>query len=55
MKMAAEERVSPFPLPPLDYYKRYSEENVKLGNAPEPPLPIRGEYSIFGASFEVSM
>lgn len=49
---AAEERVSPFPLPPSDYYKLYSEENLKSGTAPEPPAPIRGEYSLFGANFE---
>lgn len=50
--MTEEERVSPFPLPPLDYSKNYSDENVKSGNAPDPPPPIRGEYSIFGANFE---
>lgn len=50
--MAAEERVSPFPLPP-DYYKLYSGENIKSRNVPGPPPPIRGEYSVFGANFEV--
>ena len=50
--MAAEERVSPFPLPPSDYYKRYTDENVKAGIAPEPPPPICGEYSVFGLHFE---
>ena len=53
LKMAAEERVSPFPLPPSDYYKLYTDENIKAGIAPEPPPPIRGEYSVFGLHFEV--
>jgi mediator of RNA polymerase II transcription subunit 7 len=51
--MTAEERVSPFPLPPSDYYKLYTDENIKAGIAPEPPPPIRGEYSVFGLQFEV--
>ena len=51
--MAAEERVSPFPLPPSDYFKLYTDENVKAGIAPEPPPPIRGEYTVFGLNFEV--
>ncbi|CAB4003178.1 Mediator of RNA polymerase II transcription subunit 7 [Paramuricea clavata] len=50
--MAAEERVSPFPLPPSDYYKLYTDENIKAMIAPEPPPPIRGEYSVFGLQFE---
>ena len=52
-KMAAEERVSPFPLPPSDYYKLYTDENIKGGIVPEPPPPIRGEYTVFGLHFEV--
>ena len=51
--MAAEERVSPFPLPPSDYYKLYTDENIKAGIVPEPPPPIRGEYTVFGLHFEV--
>lgn len=51
--MAAEEGVSPFPLPPSDYYTLYTDENVKAGIAPEPPPPIEGEYSVFGLHFEV--
>lgn len=51
--MAAEERVSPFPLPPTDFYKLYTDENIKAGNVPEPPPPVEGEYFVFGLRFEV--
>ncbi|EDO36994.1 predicted protein [Nematostella vectensis] len=49
---AANEGVSPFPLPPIQYSKLYTDENIAQGNAPEPPPPIEGSYSVFGASFE---
>lgn len=49
----AAEGVCPFPLPPSQYYKAYTDENVEKQLAPEPPTPVDGAYSMFGASFEV--
>lgn len=46
--------VSPFPTPPLLFYKQYTEEKVKLGQAPKPPAPVKGEYTMFGAPFNVN-
>lgn len=51
-KMAAE-GVCPFPLPPSQYYKVYTDENVARQIVPDPPPPVDGAYSMFGASFEV--
>lgn len=41
------ELVDSYP-PPPPYYKLYTDENVELGSAPEPPAPVRGAYSMFG-------
>lgn len=49
----AAEGVCPFPLPPTQYYKLYTDENVEKNTAPEPPPPVDGAYTMFGASFEV--
>lgn len=49
----AAEGVCPFPLPPSQYYKLYTDENVEKQIAPDPPPPVDGAYSMFGASFEV--
>ena len=46
--------VSPFPHPPKIFYKKYSDENVNAGQAPPPPKPVLGGYSMFGARFDVS-
>ena len=51
--MAAAEGVCPFPLPPSQYYKVYTDENVEKQIAPDPPPPVDGAYLMFGASFEV--
>jgi len=40
-------------LPPSQYYKVYTDENVEKQIAPDPPPPFDGAYSMFGASFEV--
>ena len=55
-KMAAEEDrgVSTFPQPPALFYKLYTDENVKAGKVPAPPLPVKGTYSMFGNKFDVS-
>ena len=54
--MAAEEDrgVSTFPQPPALFYKLYTDENVKAGKVPAPPLPVKGTYSMFGNKFDVS-
>ena len=52
-KNMAAEGVCPFPLPPSQYYKVYTDENVDKQIAPDPPHPADGAYSMFGASFEV--
>ena len=49
----AAEGVCPFPLPPTQYYKLYTDENVEKKTAPEPPPTVDGAYSMFGAFFEV--
>jgi len=52
--MASEEQgVSPFPEPPSLFYKRYTDTNVRSGIAPKPPVPVRGQYTTFGAPFDV--
>ena len=48
------EGVCPFPLPPTQYYKLYTDENVEDKAAPDPPPTLEGAYSMFGASFEVT-
>ncbi|XP_020622672.1 mediator of RNA polymerase II transcription subunit 7-like [Orbicella faveolata] len=48
----AAEGVCPFPLPPSQYYKVYTDENVERQIVPDPPPPVDGAYSMFGASFE---
>ena len=49
----AAEGVCPFPLPPAQYYKVYTDENVEKQLVPDPPTPAEGAYAMFGASFEV--
>ena len=52
---ATEERgVSSFPDPPASLYKLYTDENVRTGQAPKPPAPIKGKYYMFGCPFDVS-
>lgn len=52
--MAEEDKgVSPFPHPPSLFYKLYTDENVKAGKVPAPPMPVKGTYFMFGAKFDV--
>ncbi|XP_014214834.1 mediator of RNA polymerase II transcription subunit 7 [Copidosoma floridanum] len=44
-------QVSSLPLPPVQYINLYTDENVKRGRAPRPPLPIHDNYSMFGNIF----
>ena len=43
-----------FPLPPVKYYKQYTDANIKNNTAPTPPKLITGSYSMFGDAFDVS-
>ena len=45
---------STFPAPPSQYINQYSDDNVRRGRAPRPPLPPQGmqtEYTMFGVPF----
>ena len=55
-KMAVEndaEATQAFPNPPLILYRLYTDENVASGVAPKPPVPVKGNYQMFGALFNV--
>lgn len=47
-----EQSVSSFPNPPALLYKRYTDENVQSGLAPQPPPPVKGIYHVFGNPFD---
>lgn len=44
-------QVSSLPLPPMQYIKEYSDENIRRGRAPRPPPPIFDTYKMFGNTF----
>ena len=41
------------PLPPMHYVKQYSDDYIKRGLAPPPPVPLQANdsYSMFGNQF----
>ena len=43
-----------FPLPPVKYFSKYTDENINAGTAPAPPKVIIGSYSTFGDTYDVS-
>jgi len=43
--------VSSMPIPPMQYVKLYTDENVRRGSAPGPPPPLTDSYSMFGNVF----
>ena len=43
--------VSSMPIPPMQYVKLYTDENVRRGTAPQPPPPLHDSYSMFGNVF----
>ena len=47
------EGVSTYPLPPMKYYKIFSDENFARGHVPQPPRPPTGEYFVFGCPYRV--
>ncbi|XP_066505412.1 mediator of RNA polymerase II transcription subunit 7 [Hoplias malabaricus] len=50
--MGEPQQVSALPMPPMQYIKEYTDENVRKGLAPKPPPPIRDTYSMFGNQFQ---
>lgn len=44
-------QVSSLPLPPMQYFSLYTDENVRLKRVPRPPPPIYDTYSMFGNTF----
>lgn len=44
-------QVSSLPLPPMQYYNFYTDENVRRNRAPLRPRPIQDSYSMFGHTF----
>ena len=47
------EATQAFPNPPFVLYSLYTDENVKSGTAPKPPVPVQGTYNMFGNPFNV--
>ncbi|XP_054262774.1 mediator of RNA polymerase II transcription subunit 7 [Macrosteles quadrilineatus] len=47
----AQNTVSSLPLPPMQYINLYTDENIKRGRAPKPPLPIHDTYKMFGNTY----
>jgi len=43
--------VSSLPLPPMQYINLYTDENMKRGKAPPPPMPVKDQYTMFGVGF----
>ncbi|KAL7863314.1 hypothetical protein SRHO_G00122980 [Serrasalmus rhombeus] len=52
LKMGEPQQVSALPLPPMQYIKEYTDENLRKGLAPKPPPPIRDTYLMFGNQFQ---
>lgn len=42
---------STWPLPPSQYINQYTDEIIRRGRAPKPPLPIHNDYTMFGVPF----
>ncbi|XP_063301416.1 mediator of RNA polymerase II transcription subunit 7 [Pelobates fuscus] len=49
--MGEPQQVSALPLPPMQYIKEYTDENIRKGLAPKPPLPAKESYMMFGNQF----
>ena len=52
---AGEDSQLSFPLPPVVYFKQFTNENIKNGSVPKPPPVIDGEYSMFGHTQKVKI
>ncbi|XP_043925273.1 mediator of RNA polymerase II transcription subunit 7 [Protopterus annectens] len=50
--MSEPQQVSALPLPPMQYVKEYTDENVRKGQAPKPPPPVKDCYTMFGNQFQ---
>ncbi|XP_005993120.1 mediator of RNA polymerase II transcription subunit 7 [Latimeria chalumnae] len=50
--MGEPQQVSALPLPPMQYIKEYTDENIRKNLAPKPPPPIKDNYMMFGNQFQ---
>ncbi|MEE6478282.1 hypothetical protein FKM82_011801 [Ascaphus truei] len=50
--MGEPQQVSALPLPPMQYIKEYTDENIRKGLVPKPPPPIKDSYVMFGNQFQ---
>jgi len=41
-------QVCSLPLPPVQYFQNYSDDNIRRGRAPKPPPIIQETYTMFG-------
>lgn len=41
-------QVCSLPLPPVQYFQNYSDDNLRRGRAPKPPPIIQETYTMFG-------
>lgn len=50
--MGEPQQVSALPLPPVQYIKEYTDDNVRKGLVPKPPPPVKDSYMMFGNQFQ---
>ncbi|XP_053572206.1 mediator of RNA polymerase II transcription subunit 7 [Bombina bombina] len=50
--MGEPQQVSALPLPPMQYIKEYTDENMRKGLVLKPPPPIKDSYMMFGNQFQ---
>ncbi|OCT88138.1 hypothetical protein XELAEV_18016771mg [Xenopus laevis] len=50
--MGEPQQVSALPIPPMQYIKEYTDENIRKSLAPKPPVPIKDSYMMFGNQFQ---
>lgn len=51
VKMAHDEQVISWALPPTQYINLFTDENVRRNRVPKPPPPVQDGYTVFGAPF----
>ncbi|KAM8974537.1 mediator of RNA polymerase II transcription subunit 7 [Pelodytes ibericus] len=50
--MGEPQQVSALPMPPMQYIKEYTDENLRKALVPKPPVPIKDSYMMFGNQFQ---
>ncbi|XP_075066245.1 mediator of RNA polymerase II transcription subunit 7 [Mixophyes fleayi] len=50
--MGEPQQVSALPLPPVQYFREYTDENIRKGLVLKPPVPIKDSYTMFGNQFQ---